>query len=97
MAGSKYFKVVITEHDYEYTTYTAWVGASSRNQAIAKAAALAGQEKTRLQFGRMRRDADLWPCGLLEPDIRLAAVGLEEYWDKQDTVEISGITGGTSQ
>ena len=82
-----YYKVTITEHDYHYTTYTAWVQATSRNQAITKAAALAGQEKARREHERMPRHG-VCVEGLLEPEIKLEPVHLEEFWEKRDTVEV---------
>ncbi len=80
------YKVTITEHNYEYTVYTAWVSATSKNQAIIKAAALAGQEKTRREFERTGRPDALCPEGLLEPYVRLEAVSVEEYWAHRDEV-----------
>ena len=82
------YRVTITEHDYHYTKYTAWVSATSKNQAIAKAAALAGQEKTRREYERMGRPNDLLPVGLLAPEIKIEPVDFDEFWDKQDTVEV---------
>jgi hypothetical protein len=80
------YKVTITDHDYHYTTYIAWVQATSKNQAIAKAAALAGGEKTRREWQRMGREP--MPEGLLEPDVKLEPVGLDEYWDHQEQVVV---------
>lgn len=82
------YKVTITDHDYHYTTYTAWVQAASRTQAFVKAAALAGQEKARREFERMPRHGVMVE-GLLEPDAKLEAVSLDDFWDKRDTVEVS--------
>lgn len=83
------YKITITEQDYLYTTYTAWVSATSRDQAMVKAAALAGQEKTRREFERTGRPNALWPEGLLEPKVKIAAVSLDEYWERRNTVEVS--------
>jgi hypothetical protein len=80
------YKITITEHDHEYTTYVAWVQGSSQNQAVAKAAAMAGQEKTRRAFERMGRPHDLAPEGLLDPEIRIELVDLDEYWDHREEV-----------
>lgn len=88
--SSANYKVTITEHNYNYTTYTAWVSATSKNQAIVIAAALAGQEKNRREFEKMGRPSDLWPGGLLDPEVRLEPVtDLEDFWDKRGTVEVS--------
>lgn len=89
MSGGGNFKVTITEHDYNFTTYTAWVSATSRNQAIVMAAAMAGQEKIRREFERTGRPNDLYPAGLLAPEVKIETVSLDEFWDKRDTVEVS--------
>lgn len=68
MAQANY-KITITEHDYFYTTYVAWVSGSSRIQAIAKAAAMAAQEKNRRRYDKLGRPADLFPDGLLDPEV----------------------------
>jgi hypothetical protein len=84
------YRVRITEHDYYYTTYTAWVSATSRNQAIIKAAALAGQEKYRREAERTGREPGVE--GLIEPEIKIEPMGLnefDEFWDKRDTVEVT--------
>lgn len=81
------YKVTITEHDYDYTTYTAWVSASSRNQAMVKAAALAGQEKARREFERTGQAPATE--GLLEPEVKMEAAPLDEYWEHRDEVTIS--------
>ena len=86
MAEANY-KVTITDHDYHYTTYTAWVSASSKNQAIAKAAAPVGGEKTHREWLRMGREP--FPESLLEPDVKLEPCGLDEYWDHQEQVTVS--------
>lgn len=88
MSQSNY-KITITDHDYYYTTYTAWVQASSQNRAIAKAGALAGQEKNRREYTKTGRVSDLWPGGLNDPDIKIEHVDLDEFWEKRDTVEVS--------
>jgi hypothetical protein len=88
MSQSNY-KVTITEHDYHYTTYTAWVGASSKNQAIVKAASLAGAEKARREFERNPRHGVMVEGITLEPDVKLELISLEEFWDKRDTVGVS--------
>lgn len=85
MSQSNY-KVRITEHDYAYTTYIAWVSATSRVQAVAKAAALAGQEKHRREFERTGREPGVE--GLMEPEIKLEAVSLDEYWEHREEVEV---------
>lgn len=82
------YKVTIIDRGYNRTTYTAWVAASSRNQAIALGAALAGQEKLRREHGRTPQ-RDLAPEGLTDPEIKLAPVSADEYWDKPDSVEVS--------
>lgn len=78
------YKVTITEHDHYYTTYIAWVAASSKNQAMVKAAALAGQEKVRREFDRTGRSVVVE--GLLEPEIKLEPASGDEFWDNRDTV-----------
>lgn len=86
MAQANY-KITITEHDYEYTRYIAWVSGSSRIQAIAKAAALAGQCKARRESERTGRGV---ACdGLMDPEIKIEPAELDEYWDKRDTVEVA--------
>jgi hypothetical protein len=82
------YRVTITEHDYNYTKYTAWVSASSKNQALIKAAALAGQEKNRREFERTGRFPGIE--GLMEPEVSIEKTDLDnEFWDKQDTVEVT--------
>lgn len=83
------YKVTITEHDYYYTTYVVWVGASSKNQAMLMAGALVGQEKNRREFERTGRVNDLWPQGLIDPEIRIEPADVDEYWEKRNTVEVS--------
>lgn len=84
------YKVTVTERDYRYTTYTCWVTATSRDQAVLKAGALAGQEKNRREFERMKRVSDLWPGGLLEPSVTVTVItSLDEFWDKRGTVEVT--------
>lgn len=85
--ATSYHKVTIAEHDYNWTTYTVWVEATSKNQAMVKAAALAGQEKARREAERMPRNGVV-VSGLMEPDVKLEPVALEEYWEKRDTVEV---------
>jgi hypothetical protein len=83
------YKVTITERDYKYTTYTTWVSASSRNQALVKAAALAGQEKSRREFERTGERRGVAVEGLLEPEVKLEQVTTDEYWDHRDEVTVS--------
>jgi hypothetical protein len=80
-------KVTITEHDYNYTKYTAWVSATSKQQAVAKAAALAGQEKYRREAERTGREPGVE--GLMDPDIKIEPVDLDEYWEHRETVEVA--------
>jgi hypothetical protein len=87
MASANY-KVTIIDHDYHYTTYTAWVSATSKNQAIALGAALIGQEKMRRDHLRMPSH-DLWPGPLLEPEVKLEPVDVDEYWRHRDEVIVS--------
>jgi len=89
MAQTSYYKVTITEHDYKYTTYTTWVSATSKNQAVAKAAALAGQEKTRREYERTGDRRGVAVDGLLEPEIKLEPATLDEYWDYREEVKVS--------
>lgn len=87
------YKVTITDSDYYYTTYVAWVSATSKNQAIAKAAALTGAEKAAREFRRTKREPVGEDGSLLEPTVRLEVLGLDEFdefWDKRDTVEVKG-------
>jgi hypothetical protein len=81
------YKVTITDHDYDFTKYVAWVSASSKNQALVKGAALAGQEKMRRDHERMPRNP-LWPGPLLDPEIKLEPVDLDQYWAHRDTVVV---------
>lgn len=82
-----YYKVTITEHDYNYTKYTVWVSALSRNQAMIKAAALAGQEKYRRETDRAGRQPGVE--GLLEPEVTMEPASVEEYWDHREEVQVS--------
>lgn len=66
--------------------YIAWVQASSKNQAMVKAGALAGQEKNRRNQDRTGREQGAE--GLMEPDIWIEKIGLDEYWDHREEVEI---------
>ena len=79
MAQANY-KVTVTDHDYHYTTYVTWVDATSKTQAIAKGAALVGQEK-------MRRDGHV--STLLEPDVKLEPADFDEFWNNRDQVIVS--------
>lgn len=90
MAQANY-KVTVTDHDYHYTTYTAWVSASSKNQALVKAAALIGGEMTRREWLRMHREPVRQD--LIEPDVRIEPVDLDEFWDNRDKVIVSDIRG----
>jgi len=81
------YKVTITEHDYAYTTYTAWVNGTSRNQAMVKAAALAGQEKARRESERTGRPVAVE--GLMEPEIKMEACSLDEYWEHREEVTVN--------
>jgi hypothetical protein len=81
------YKVTITEHNYNYTTYVAWVSGASRNQALVKAAALAGQEKACREFERTGRAPATE--GLLEPEVKMETVPLDEYWEHRDEVVIT--------
>ena len=81
------YRVTITEHNYNYTAYTAWVQATSRIQAVVKAAALAGQEKMRREHERMPNHG-LAVEGLFEPEITIDLISLDDFWDKRDTVEV---------
>ena len=83
-----YYKVTITDHDYSYTTYVSWVDASSKNQAIVKAAAMAGQEKNRREYMRMGRINVLYPGGFLEPDVKLEQITMDEFWEHRNEVEV---------
>jgi hypothetical protein len=88
MAQTNY-KVTITEHNYEFTTYIAWVHGSSKNQAIVKAAALVGQEKLRREYQRLGPVA-IWPEGLMDPEIKLEVEeDFETFWDMRDKVSVS--------
>lgn len=87
MAQANY-KVTITDHDYHYTKYVAWVSATSKNQAILLAGALVGQEKMRREHERMPRN-DLVPGTLLEPEVNLEPVDVDEYWEHRDEVIVS--------
>jgi hypothetical protein len=80
------YKVTITEHNYEYTRYIAWVSATSKNQALVKAAALAGQEKARREFERTGSRRGVAVDGLLEPEVTMETVGLDEYYEEEVTV-----------
>ena len=82
------YKITITEHDYAYTRYIAWVQGTSRNQALVKAAALAGQEKARREHERMPQHG-VAVEGLLEPEVTVEPCDLDEYWNKRNTVEVS--------
>jgi hypothetical protein len=86
-----FYKITITERDYHYTEYSAWVAASSKTQAVAKAAALAGQEKARREFERTGRADALCPEGLLEPEVKLAVVSVDEYYEHREEVTVRGI------
>ena len=90
MAHANY-RVTITDHDYHYTTYTAWVQASSKNQAIAMGAALIGGEKTRREWqtSRHHQGNEPWPVQLLQPDVKLEPCTLEEYWAHEDKIEVT--------
>lgn len=83
-----YYKVTIIEHDYTYTAYVAWVSASSKNQAMVKAAALAGQEKSRREFERTGDRRGVVVEGLLEPEIKLETVTVDEYWEHREEVTV---------
>jgi len=74
------YRVTITDHDYHYTTYVAWVDATSKNQAIVKAGALAGG----LKAAREQHSTG----GLTDPEIRLEPCNLEEYWEHRETAEV---------
>lgn len=88
------YKVTITEHDYEGTTWVAWVQATSKNQAIVKAGALAGQAKAHREAERTGRHG--FNEGLMEPDVRLELAPLDEYWEHREEVEPDvTLTGGT--
>jgi hypothetical protein len=80
------YKAVVTEQNYHYTTYTCWVSAASKNSAMVMAGALAGQEKMRREHERTGRN--LWPEGLMAPEIRLETVGTDEYYANEGTVEV---------
>ena len=88
MAHTNY-QVTITEYTNETTTYTAWVTGRSKTQALVKAAAMAGQEKTRLEYERMGRPADLEPVGLMDPEFTITPCLVGDFWDKRDTVEVT--------
>jgi hypothetical protein len=85
MSQSNY-KVTITEHDYNYTTWVAWVQASSKNQAMVKAGALAGQEKARREAERTGRAG--FVEGLMDPEVRMEPAPLDEYWEHREEVEL---------
>lgn len=85
------YRVTITDSDYNYTTYTTWVSATSKMKAVAKAACLIGGEKTRREWLRMHRDP--YPEPLTEPDIEIVAVDMDEYWDNQDKVVVASDQG----
>ena len=87
-ANHAYYKVTITEEDYDHTVYTAWVQATSKNTAIVQGAALAGQEKMRREMARRRNEPPA-PQTLMTPAVRLETVDLEEYWAHEDQVEVS--------
>ena len=62
------------------------MSATSKNLAIAKGAALAGQEKMRREHARTGR---LAVEGLYDPEVvTLEVVKLDDFWDKRDTVEV---------
>lgn len=85
MAQANY-KVTITDHDYHYTKYVAWVDATSKNQAIAKGAALVGQEKMRREG---ERTGYAYVGGLIEPEIKLEPADFDEFWQHRDEVIVS--------
>jgi hypothetical protein len=87
MAQANY-KVTITDRTYHHITYTAWVSATSKNQAIIQGAALAGREKLIREHQRQPRN-DLAPEIFFDPEVKLEPVSVDEYWDKRDTVEVS--------
>lgn len=82
-----FYKVTITDSNYESTKYTAWVSASSKTQAIVKGAALAGQEKYRREAERTGREPGVE--GLLEPRLQVEKVGASDYWDHQEEVVVT--------
>lgn len=87
--SKKWFKVTITDHDYDYTAYETCVEASSASQAIALGAALIGQEKHQREYAD--RSVQLGVprhVSLLEPDVKAELCSLDEYWDKRDRVVV---------
>jgi hypothetical protein len=82
------YRVTVIDHDYHYTTYTTWVSASSKNQAIAMGAALIGGEKTRREAKRMNREP--YPVPLLFPEVKLESVDVDEYYAHLNEVQVSG-------
>ncbi len=83
-----YYKATILEHDYHWTTYTVWLEATSKIQAVLQAGVKAGQEKSRREFLRMKVESALYPDAMLEPEIKLEVISLEEYWANRDKVEV---------
>lgn len=85
------YRVTVTDNDYYCTTYTTWVSAGSKTQALVKAAALIGGEKTRREWQRMHREPV--PETLLDPLVTVERVSVDEFWDHQDQVAVRDTRG----
>lgn len=85
--GGGFFRVTITESDYNSTEYTTVVRATSKNQAIVIGAALAGAEKTRREWHRTDRDPGSEI--MMSPASRLEPIEVHEYYDHKDEVTVT--------
>ena len=83
-----WYKITITENNYDFTKYTAWVSASSKNTAIVQGAALAGQAKMKREYDAHMGD-ELWPTVFLAPEVKLEVVSYDEYEQHEDEVLVS--------
>lgn len=88
-----HYKVEITDLDYHGEHYTAWVEATSKNQAIAIAASLATRKKLEMELARQSlpvRQPD-YVLPLMRPVVRAEYCTLDEYWAHRDQVIIEMI------
>lgn len=88
MSGG-FYKVTITDQDYDSTTYITYVSASSKNAAIVQAAALAGGEKMRREHKRMGREPHASDAQMTEPAVKLETVHFDDEFERrQDLVTV---------
>ncbi len=80
MSGSKWFRVTIIDHDYQFTKYSVATDANSVNQAIAMGAA-------RIAVKRTQEDK-YWGATLLDPEVMVEKIDLDSYWAERDEVKI---------